>query len=114
MADIGVVLTAPLISLYGKYRPLLDRFDHVVHLPPADVEADEASLSFLVNMLATRDPHGVLPDVIRRELALLSGGVLRDMLTLAGDAAKQAYMAGSDSVEVSHVEAAAFQLGRTR
>ncbi len=112
-AGIGVVLTAPLITIYGKYRPLLDRFDHIIHLPPVDPSNADAR-EFLASVLAARDPEGVIPDNIRSLIGNWSGGILRDMLALAKDAAQQAYMAGADFVGEGHVDAAVFQLGRTR
>ena len=113
-AGIGVVLTAPLLSLYGQYRPLLDRFDHIVAVRPLDVETDPQAVEFLAQVLAARDPEGLLTPPIRRLLAESSGGVLRDMLVLCTDAARSAYMAGADHIDEAHVRAAAFQLGRTR
>ncbi len=112
-AGIGVVLTAPLLSLYGKYRPILERFDAIVHLPPADT-SNQQELAFLASVLAARDPEGVLPVASQSVVAKWSGGVLRDMLALAKDAAQQAYMAGADTIGEGHVRAAVYQLGRTR
>lgn len=115
-AEIGVVLTAPLLSLYGRHRPLLERFDHIVHLPPVELDSlgKNEGGQFLLNVLESRDPGHVVPNATATHLAVLSGGVLRDMLGLAGDAAKLAYMAGSDKVTEAHATAAAVQLARTR
>ncbi len=115
-AEIGIVLTAPLLSLYGRHRPLLERFDHIVHLPPVEFDAhdEQKGGQFLLNVLSSRDPGRVIPIATAARLAVLSGGVLRDMLGLAGDAAKLAYMAASDTVTEAHAEAAAVQLARTR
>ena len=111
-----LALTAPLLSLYGRHRPLLERFDHIVHLPPVEFDAhdEQKGGEFLLNVLSSRDPGRVIPVATAARLAVLSGGVLRDMLGLAGDAAKLAYMAASDTVTEAHAEAAAAQLARTR
>lgn len=109
---VGVVLTAPLRSLYGTGRVTLEqRFEHILHLPP--VNGDSAGYDFLLKVLMTRDAGaGLLSEKVGAVAAMWSGGVLRDLLGLARSAAQLAYMAGIDQVSPEHVLTAVDQMGR--
>jgi len=48
-----------------------------------------------------------------QRLCLASGGVLRDLISLARNAGENAYLDDADSIEVSHVDRSIEQLGNS-
>lgn len=109
---IGVVLVGPLTALYGIERVVLDRFDRVWHLPAVDVQNESEGHEFLRSVLRARDTNGLLTEGAAERLASLSGGVLRDLMTLTQVAGEEAYVDGAERVDVSYVETAADLFGR--
>lgn len=86
---MSVIVVAPLLLWYDKSRFLQDYFDLVKHIPAA--AADPGDLTFLRQVLERR---GALKLMDRKDIsyfAKYSGGVLRDLLTLARSAAAYAY-----------------------
>lgn len=108
---LGVVLTAPLATLYGTRRSLLDRVDRYYHLPWMDVREQE-SRDFLERVLRARIPEALCPDSPRSRLVELSGGVLRDLVALTQSAVEEAYVQGEDVLTMEHVVLAADAFGR--
>ena len=111
-ADIGVVLVGPLRSMYGTDRTIVDRFDYFYYQPCVDAQQDAAGLDFLLRVLRARAATDILPDASCRRLAEYSGGVLRDLISLAQAAGEEAYLAGTDTITEAHVETAADAFGR--
>jgi len=111
-AGIGVVLVGPLRCMYGTDRAIVDRFDYFYYQPCVDAQQDAASLGFLLDILRARADADILPDAPCRRLAEYSGGVLRDLITLAQAAGEEAYLGGADQITEAHVEAAADAFGR--
>lgn len=111
-AGIGLVLVGPLRSMFGPHRAVADHFQHFYAQPAVDVQRDGAGLAFLTSVLRKRAPADLLPDPACRRLAELSGGVLRDLISLARAAGEEAYMRGAEQVEDEHIEAAADAFGR--
>jgi hypothetical protein len=111
-AGIGVVLVGPLRAMFGANRPIVDHFQHVYPLPAVDVQDDAAGRGFLVEVLRKRAPAELLTEEACATLAGLSGGVLRDLLSLARSAGEEAYMSGADQVEPEHIKVAADVFGR--
>ncbi len=110
-AGIGVVMATPLRALFGTWRVVLDHFESFEYLPPIDVDHD-GGRKFLTRVLRARVPaEGVADDAVA-DLASLSGGILRDFLMLARQAAEEAYLSGSDRIEVAHARIAADRFGR--
>jgi hypothetical protein len=109
---IGVIVVTPLRVMFGRHRLVLDRFDEFHHQAPVDVQTNEAGRSFLTRVLTARAPHGAVGDEACRRIVELSGGVLRDLVSLARQAGEEAYMSGADSIDIAHVEAAADAFGR--
>ncbi len=108
---LGVVLAAPLRSLFGTWRATLDHLGSFELLPPFDVEL-ERDRRFLCDVLRARVPVDGMTDAVADELAQLSGGVLRDLLMLARLATEEAYLSGAERIEPQHVRAAADAFGR--
>lgn len=104
-----VIIVAPLLLWYDKSRFLQDSFDLVKHLPAA--AAGPGDSAFLRQILERR---GALDLMDRTEVATIakySGGVLRDLLTLARSAAEYAYRDDENRIARRHVQAAVRQLG---
>lgn len=109
--EVGTVLVGPLRTLYGLDRVLAQRFDSLLPLPWVDAAANPGEREFLVGVLTRRagevlDPPGI------DALVDVSGGVLRDLLSLAQSALVEAYMSGSDRVGPHEVNAAVDAFGR--
>lgn len=111
-AGMGVVLVGPLRSMFGPHRAVTDHFQHFYPQHAVDVQRDEPGRAFLVEILRKRAPPDLLPDSACRRLAELSGGVLRDLLSLARAAGEEAYMRVADRVEDDHINAIADAFGR--
>lgn len=111
--NIGVVLIGPIRSLEGFGRLEVDRFDKLHVQGPVDVEQDPAGRDFLFRVLRARVEANMLPDGEALALVAASGGVLRDLISLARAAGDEAYLSGSEVIEVSHVQAAVDAFGRS-
>ncbi len=109
---IGLVLVGPLASMYGPSRSVTDHFQHFYPQLAVDCRDDAEGLSFLVGLLRKRAAVDMLPEESAVRLARWSGGVLRDLVSLARAAGEEAYMRGADRVEEEHVDAAADSFGR--
>lgn len=106
---IPVLATAPLSVLFGTGvgQSISDHFDRVYHLALI-AEPDNASLRSVLEK--RRGPELLAPpeaDLI----CYSSGGVLRDLVSLARDAAEEAYVSDRDSVAIADIEKVARQLG---
>ena len=106
---ISVIIVAPLLFLYDKSRFLQDYFDLVKHIPAA--AADPKHSAFLRQLLERRGAADLMDRAEITTIAKYSGGVLRDVLTLARSSAEYAYRDGEDRVSRRHVNAAIKQLG---
>jgi hypothetical protein len=111
---VSVALVAPQRLMYGPHRALLDHFDEVYHQLPVDLDVGPEAREFLTRVLRTRAPAEVLPDDACQRVVDFSGGVLRDLISIARSAGEQAYLVGTGAVEVAHVEAAADGFGRKK
>jgi hypothetical protein len=110
---VGVVLVGPLRAQYGLDRAAMaQHFDDRIHYQPWIEPSDFKAGSFLVDVLRQRVPEGMMDDEALASLVVNSGGVLRDMLSLAQSACVETYMYGSDVIGVREVEAAVDAFGR--
>jgi hypothetical protein len=107
---VSVVLTAPLSVLFGARvgQSVSDHFDKVYHVP---VVAVDPVRGLLGSVLEKRHGYELLSDVDADSVCEYSGGVLRDLVSLARDAAVEAYISGHDSVTSEDVENVVQQLG---
>jgi hypothetical protein len=108
---VGVVLVGPLRALYGLDRVLIQRFDSLQIQPWIDVSRDAAGHDFLASVLTTRAGEAFDAPAIE-PLVAGSGGVLRDLLSLAQSALVEAYMDGADHVGSHEVDDAVESFGR--
>lgn len=109
---IGVVVVGPVRYVAGNNRGITELFDHT-HFQFAVDPQNDAGLAFLCDIMRRRaGVDALLPDECLHPLALASGGVLRDLITLAKRSAEEAYIAGRDRVELGDVAAARDAMGR--
>jgi hypothetical protein len=111
--NIGVVLIGPIRSLEGFGRLEVDRFDKLHVQGPIDVAQDDAGRKFMFQVLRARVDDAMLPDREALAVVAASGGVLRDLISLAKTAGEEAYLHGSDAIAMAHVEAAIDTFGRS-
>jgi hypothetical protein len=105
---VSLLATAP-VSIYGAWQAVSERFDRVQPLPviPAGAEND----GFLRSVLARRGALKLMDPPEADGICRYSGGVLRDLIALARDAAEEAYIAGSDRIRLDDVKKVTAQLG---
>ena len=103
--EVSVVIVAPLLAYFTPGRDLEDRFDKTHALWSLPKESPS-----LLEVLKRRD-RDTLPPASATEIGRYSGGVLRDLVSLARDAGEEAYLRGSEQIEQPHVDYAVQQLG---
>lgn len=109
--EVSVLAAGPLSVMYGQGRQVKDYFDEVHYLPPA--VADPRVSSFLIDILRLRGAEELMHPDQMQKLCLASGGVLRDLISLARNAGENAYLEDADNIEASHVDRAIEQLGNS-
>lgn len=109
--EIGLVFVAPMRSLEGFGWLDVERFEKLHYQGPIDI-AIPSGRQFLSEVLQRRTDPDMLPDEAIQEIVLLSGGVLRDLISLAKAAGDEAYLRGADRIGREHVSAAADSFGR--
>lgn len=109
-ARISVVVAAPLLLWFDKSRYLQDYFDDVKHIPAAIFDPEKSD--FLNQVLLRRGAAELMEQHEISEVARFSGGVLRDLITLARTSAAAAYREDQDRIGPAHVRSAIRQLGR--
>jgi hypothetical protein len=107
---VSVVSTAPLSVLFSASvgQSVSDHFDRVHHMPVVAVDPERG---FLRSVLEKRHGYELLSSTDGDSICRYSGGVLRDLISLARDAAVEAYIAGHDSVTSPEIEYVVQQLG---
>lgn len=111
----GVVLVGPIQAAYGKYRERLENtVNSCSYQPCFDVERDADARNFLAKILAVRASEGFIEQSAADSLIHYSGGMLRDLINLTQAAIEEAYLAGSDNLQQTHVDAAAQSFGRNK
>ncbi len=103
---VSVLGTAPLTVLY-EGKEIAEQFDRVHHL--AALSTDDPGQ--LESVLLRRGGDLLLSRKQMAQLCAASGGVLRDLITLARDSAEEAYIAGDARVGDSSIDSAITQLG---
>jgi len=100
----------PVRYSLGSDRSIRDLFDAVYVVPTVDTRSTEGQ-QFLSSVLRMRDIESVLPDAVLPTLVEASGGVIRDLVTLAQRAGEEAYSRGHDPVHDDDVGSAVSALG---
>jgi hypothetical protein len=107
---ISIIIAAPLLLWFDKDRFLRDYFDDVKHIPAA--LSDPQQSDFLKEILLRRGAADVMGDAEISAISRASGGVLRDLITLARTSADAAYRDDKDRIDATHVRSAVRQLGK--
>jgi hypothetical protein len=110
-AGIGAAVIGPIRFIAGNDRAIADMFDHTHFQLATDPERPEG-VDFLQAVLRRRAGTEVLPDECLEPLARASGGVLRDLISLAKSAGNEAYAAGHDPIGLEDVGRAMDAFGR--
>lgn len=106
---LTIIVAAPLLLWFDKSRFLQDYFDLVKHIPAA--AADPKESAFLFEILKRRGGGELMSIASMHEICRASGGVVRDLLSLAQSAAHYAYRDAQDRIKLKHVQAAISQMG---
>ncbi len=104
-----MLAVAPITVLFEIGRSIPDQFDRVHHLPPLIAEPEGGSL--LRSVLERRGATDLLQPPAAGLICSASGGVLRDLVSLARDAGEEAYVSGAERIGQKHAEKAVRQLG---
>lgn len=107
---VSVVVATPLSLWFDKSRFLQDCFDDVKHIPAAI--SDPKKSDFLKQVLLRRGAAELMGEKDISGMARFSGGVLRDLITLARTSAEAAYREDQDRIGFPHVRSAVRQLGK--
>ena len=109
-SHISIIVVAPLLMWFDKGRFLQEFFDDVKHIPAAISNPEQSD--FLNQILIRRGARELMEDSEISQIAKFSGGVLRDLITLARSSAEAAYRDDLDHIGPTHVQSAVRQLGR--
>jgi hypothetical protein len=101
-------VSGPLAIIY-QGQSVSDQFDKVQHLTA--LQTNKASEKTLQAVIRKRGGDLLLGPKQISQLCEWSGGVLRDLISLARDAAEEAYLNGNNSIGDQEIEAASTQLG---
>lgn len=112
-AGLGAVVVGPLRVMFASERTVVDHFDYFYHQPAVEIEQDTAGQAFLLEVLRRRASEEILTARAAQKVVHWSGGVLRDLISIARTAGEEAYTAGSERIMTAHVDAAADAFGRT-
>lgn len=105
---VSILATAPLSVLFGVDQSVSDHFDRVHHL---SVLTSDPKYGTLQSVLRKRGGYALLTETDADSICHYSGGVLRDLISLARDAAEEAYISGHESVTSADVAKVVNQLG---
>jgi len=107
---VSVLVAGPISILFGVSggQSVSDQFDRVHHIPVLAVEPGSGHLR---SVLQKRHADELLSEADADSICHYSGGVLRDLISLARDAAEEAYVSDRDSVTAADVEKVVRQLG---
>jgi hypothetical protein len=107
---VSVLATAPLSALFGGEvgQSISDHFDRVHHLSVIAADPDNGSLR---SVLQKRRGSELLSVEEADAICHYSGGVLRDLISLARDAGEEAYVSDRDLITAVDVEKVIHQLG---
>ena len=106
---ISVLAAAPLSVAFGSDRPISDYVDSIHHLPVFDPRVS----SFPMQVLEKRNAAELMDENSMEAVARGSGGVLRDLISLARNSATESYLAGEETINERHVAKAVRELGES-
>jgi len=105
--EISVLAAAPLSILFGAARPISDYVDSIYHLPVFDPKVSP----FAEQVMEKRNAAELMNAGAMEAVARGSGGVLRDLISLARNSATESYLAGDETITETHAAKAVLELG---
>src|ERR1035437_1858084 len=108
---VGVMAAAPQSVLYGQGRAVSTHFDRVHQVRAMSPEPEDGG--HLKSVITQRGGTELLEQDVVDVICEFSGGVLRDLITLARDAGESAYIEGAEEIQLLHAVAAIQQLGES-
>jgi len=110
----GITIVGSVFAAYID-REAIEKLDcYSYYLPYLDIGEDEKAYEFFAGILAKRDSDNFITPQARLSLISNSGGVLRDLMSLAQSSIEEAYFDGSDNIDSVHLEKAVLSLTRTK
>jgi energy-coupling factor transporter ATP-binding protein EcfA2 len=117
-AGIGFAIVGASSLLYSSFIDSIDSinsiFNHIEYRAAFDVKQDEEAHNFFESVLLARSSQDFFQQAALRDLARLSGGVLRDLINLGQESIQEAYLADAETVDREHVEKAVRSMGRAK
>jgi hypothetical protein len=113
---VGVIAAAPQSVLYGQGRAVSEHFDRVHQiraLGEPEIDFLARDYSHLKSVMIQRGATDLLGQDVVEVICEFSGGVLRDLITLARDAGEAAYIEGTEEIQLLHANAAIQQMGES-
>ena len=111
-SGIGVVIVGSIPITYTK--GIEDFSNYLYYFPYLNVGEDIEAQKFFMNILNVRDSDNSITSEAKEFLITQSGGVLRDLMSLTQSAIEEAYVDGSDDVNLEHAEQAIASLARSK
>jgi len=108
---VGVMAAAPQSLLYGQGREVSEHFDRVHQIRALSPDAEAGG--YLKSVLSHRGGTDLLGQDVVDLICEGSGGVLRDLITLARDAGEAAYIEGAEQILAPHARVAIQQMGES-
>jgi hypothetical protein len=105
---VGVIATAPQSLLYGEGRAIAAHFDRTHQIRALSPNPESSDLKMV---LEHRGGTELMDEESADLVCRASGGVLRDLITLARDAGEEAYVEGDTRVQAPHARVAIRQMG---
>lgn len=112
---IGLVLVGSLTAIYGNYHDTINKsLDYFYYQPFFDVENDPEAYNFFEKIIQNRSSEDFIEEAAIKALIRLSGGVLRDFITLTQASIEETYLSGEDKVQEQQVLKAVDSTGRNQ
>jgi hypothetical protein len=108
--EVAVVTVAPWAMVYDPNRPLGARFDKVHELKAETYDNLQLKLQAI---LLKRDTMKLLDPNSSAEICEASGGIIRDLISLARDAGAEAYVADAEVIGETEIQSAVRNLGQS-
>jgi hypothetical protein len=113
--EIGIVIIGSMLFIHSEYQEAKDLIDYFYYQPCFDVEQDATAKDFFEQVIHARLPEIVFfGEATISSLIHYSGGVLRDLITLAQAAIEEVYIAGDETLEIRHTKKAIQTLAKSK
>lgn len=112
----GAILVGSIVTAYKERESIVGLLGYADfhYLPYLDIFESVEARQFFTDTLALRDPENFIDQDARISLMINSGGVLRDLMSLAQSAIEEAYVDGVEKITVQHANQAILSLARSK